>query len=216
MAQSGTTEQQHSEASPAGEQWATVQRLDRLATKGELAAPLAHRDESRSHPRLTLKYLHGMIQSLQQEQQNMSTRMDELVNWLETAPWNNEHPSRTVQPKSQPKDALLLELQEAARIAEEIAAHAAAQEVAVHDMQPGKQNLPLQPAHIAADELVSPAEQLPSRQNAPNAKDGQAIPAEQPEKPASVRQEPTMIFIPRSERHRKPLKRPLWAKLFGR
>lgn len=132
MTQTGEIEAQNTEVHPALELWAEPR------------------------PRLTLKYLHGVIQSLQVEQQNISARVDELANWLEGEPWQNDHNRQLTPPNPQPKEALLLELQEAARIAEEISAHAAAREVAAHAIDESPPSLPDQPIEPAAEPEQTP------------------------------------------------------------
>lgn len=145
-------------------------------------------------PKLTLTYLNNIIQSIQEEQRNLSLRVDELMNALEDAPWKDYGTPQQASSSAQSNETLLLELQEAARIAEEIATHAAAQEVAVHAAQ------------VDSDRASSPPAQSAN----------ESEPTEnQPIKPA-VEPEPPAILVSRAERHKRPQRRSLWSKLFSR
>ncbi len=151
--------------------------------------------------KLTLKYLLGLIQTLQEDQQILSARVDELTKLLHHANKRNEdsaktewavavipdaagheRPLRTSADQMQPNGSMLLELQKASRIAEEIAQHAAVE---------------VRPAPAAA---------------ASEASAGTLMPGNEPKPVPDF----YTVTVSRAERHQRPKKRSFWSKLFKR
>lgn len=111
---------------------------------------------------------------------------------------------------SVPDEALLLELQEAARIADEIAAHASRNEAPAHGPAPALllQQLPDEPAapqQEASPEAAESAQAGPARAREPVGPT--RISAHLPEHP--------VVTASRAERHQSK-KRSLWSRLFAR
>lgn len=158
-----------------------------------------------NRPKLTLKYLQGLIETLQEDHHKLSERVDELSKLLENEKNTREsHGSfqwsvavipaaaaseGRLQSGADPiaMDSILLELQEAARIADEITEHAAAASAS--------RPVPIHPGPAdgtttaAASDAAAPTMQPPGF---------------------------SPIMTSRAERHQKRKPPSFWSKLFGR